>query len=172
MSDTPFLTLGLNQPFHGYYDTIAGTVNLGRQVTVTTRELSYNFFTHFHPYAAELISRLVKDSVRGLQAADTDYQANPDGTLKPLADSTRAALTKDTQVTLVADGKPKVLPTSMRVTLPDGTGLTLKVDGTQVHIQLPGSIYGASGSTSVTLSGNVFVTSSGGTQVTVNGQQL
>lgn len=41
--------------------------------TVTNRQLSYQFFTHFHPYVSDLVNELINLSVRGLQAADTDY---------------------------------------------------------------------------------------------------
>ncbi len=46
---------------------------------VKERELSYQFYAHFHPYVAQLVNRLVQQSVPGLQAADTEYQRNQDG---------------------------------------------------------------------------------------------
>jgi hypothetical protein len=38
---------------------------------IRERTLSFTFRTHFHPYVAELVHRLVTDSIAGLQAADT-----------------------------------------------------------------------------------------------------
>src|ERR1700730_10349873 len=58
--------------------------------TLQQRKLSYRFYSHFHPYVAELVRRLIEKSVIGLQAADTEYakdsQGNeiiPAGPLKP-----------------------------------------------------------------------------------------
>jgi hypothetical protein len=58
-----------------------------RQATVVSRELTYRFHAHFHPYVADLLHDLVARSVRGLQAADTEYDRTapplPDGRLRP-----------------------------------------------------------------------------------------
>jgi hypothetical protein len=40
--------------------------------TVTERSLSYDFSTHFHPYAASLMRRLLTGSIKGLMDADTE----------------------------------------------------------------------------------------------------
>jgi hypothetical protein len=48
--------------------------------------LSYQFLPHFHPYVAELIKRLVNGDLADLQAADTDYKINPDGSVVTLPD--------------------------------------------------------------------------------------
>ena len=48
------------------------------------RELGFKFRSHFHPYVGELITRLIEESVRGLQDADTEYVRNPDGSTKML----------------------------------------------------------------------------------------
>lgn len=45
------------------------TTHLG----IIERDLEYRFYSHFHPYAGQLVQRLLEDSVRGLQDADTDY---------------------------------------------------------------------------------------------------
>lgn len=41
---------------------------------IQERDLSYSFFSHFHPYVPQLLNRLIRQSVPGLQAADTEYQ--------------------------------------------------------------------------------------------------
>lgn len=54
--------------------------------TVRERELSYTFATHFHPYVSELVTRLIRQSIPGLQAADTEYERNVDGSPVKLPD--------------------------------------------------------------------------------------
>lgn len=41
--------------------------------------MSYAFTPHFHPYVSALLNRLIQRSVPGLQAADTEYKTNADG---------------------------------------------------------------------------------------------
>jgi Tc toxin complex TcA C-terminal TcB-binding domain len=53
--------------FHGRGDTQRDGA------TGPQQRLSYAFSLHQHPYAADLVRRLLEDSVRGLQAADTEY---------------------------------------------------------------------------------------------------
>jgi hypothetical protein len=78
--------------FHGYTDRVLW---LGPTVTVK-RSLSYTFTPHIHPFAQELLERLVTGSVRGLQDADTDVARNPDNTPVALPDgSLRAALYRE-----------------------------------------------------------------------------
>ncbi|NEU08451.1 insecticidal toxin protein [Flavihumibacter sp. R14] len=48
---------------------------------IKERELSYSFYPHFHPFATHLLNRLIQESVPGLQAADTEYRYNADGTM-------------------------------------------------------------------------------------------
>jgi hypothetical protein len=78
------------ETFHGYYDgrilpyyqerPNARTKVLGKRHTRTiTRSLKYQFYLHQHPYAPELMNTLLRRSVKGLQAVDTDYVTNPDG---------------------------------------------------------------------------------------------
>jgi hypothetical protein len=59
--------------FHTAIDTNAYTIN--RWHTYTERGVGYDFETHFHPYAHELMRRLLSGSVKGLQDADTDLPA-------------------------------------------------------------------------------------------------
>ncbi len=55
-----------------------------RHIVTKTRMLRYRFYPHFHPYVRELAKRLIEGSVPELQAADTDYKSNSDGTLQAL----------------------------------------------------------------------------------------
>lgn len=87
---------------------------------IQERELGYRFFPHFHPYAGELIHRLVEGRIPGLQAADTDYVDNGDGTWQVLPDTTLAALSASTEVTRDG-GEPLTLAAGVQVVLPDGT---------------------------------------------------
>ncbi len=47
---------------------------------IKERQLSYSLYPHFHPYVTQLLNRLIQRSVPGLQAADTEYKYNADGT--------------------------------------------------------------------------------------------
>lgn len=63
--------------FHNHFDEDRTIVDEGSRtgsgvVTTLERRVSYVFRTHYHPYAAELMRRLLQGSVSGLQAADTD----------------------------------------------------------------------------------------------------
>jgi hypothetical protein len=86
-------------PFHGYYDVrtrpyqtyrpdLGWTGTVVRHITIEERTLSYRFSLHEHPYVADLINRLVNGDLADLQAADTDYQRNPDGSFVTLPDGT------------------------------------------------------------------------------------
>lgn len=80
--------------FHGYYDAKVRpylgyrgdhgwTTEVQRKhTTIQERKLSYQFYPHFHPYTAELVQRLIAKSVSGLQATDTEYLQNSDGSFK------------------------------------------------------------------------------------------
>jgi hypothetical protein len=80
------------KPFHGYYDEQIGLSSaaslealanpaLGKEITIRQRTLDYMFQSHFHPYVPRFVRRLVEKSVRGLQAMDTEYVKQSDGTL-------------------------------------------------------------------------------------------
>ncbi|MCU0543436.1 MAG: toxin [Oscillatoriaceae cyanobacterium Prado104] len=83
-----------SRQFHGYYDARirpylgydreqGWTAKASRKhTTIQERKLSYQFYSHFHPYVGELVERLIEKSVAGLQATDTEYRQNPDGSLK------------------------------------------------------------------------------------------
>jgi hypothetical protein len=102
----------------GYLSSFSGPI-FGQQTTVEKkhfavrdRELSYRFYSHFHPYVTAFSKRLIQKSVRGLQAMDTEYERNSDGTFAILPDSVRVSLT---------DGSAVTLPDGTRVRLGDGT---------------------------------------------------
>jgi hypothetical protein len=63
--------------FHGIHDVErlsteeSFTFLPKRWKTVLTRDIDFRFETHFHPYVARLIRKLVLGSVRGLEDADT-----------------------------------------------------------------------------------------------------
>ena len=113
-----------------------------RHIVKQTRKLHYRFYPHFHPYVRELAKRLIEKSVAGLQAADTDYRPNPDGTFETLPFSFQVALPVGLTLNLPRPGKPPeteaiTLPGSVTVTLPDNIKITL-ADGNEAT--LPGSV--------------------------------
>ncbi|MDP1822774.1 MAG: hypothetical protein Q8L48_06020 [Archangium sp.] len=72
--------------FHGVLETLLGHIykpivatpaqTVTKHFTIRERELTYRFYSHFHPYVGELVQRLLDGSVAGLQAADTDYRTD------------------------------------------------------------------------------------------------
>src|SRR5438034_9679714 len=94
-----------------------------RHIVTKTRTLRYRFYPYFHPYVRELAKRLIEKSVPGLQAADTDYVQNSDGTFQTLPFSFQIALPVGLALQLPRLGKPTetetiTLPGSVTVTLP------------------------------------------------------
>ena len=83
-----------------------------KHLAVRQRELSYRFFPHFHPYVGSFTKRLIKESVRGLEAIDTEYKRNADGTFVVLPGSVRV---------MMADNTPVALPDGTLIKLADGT---------------------------------------------------
>jgi hypothetical protein len=145
--------------FHGYLDAKTRayqvykpdrgwtTTTFVKHITIQERTLSYRFYPHFHPYVAELVRRLIKGSVRGLQAMDTEYQKHYDGTLVTLG--TLATLPDGTRVTL-PNGTQVTLPDGAQATFPDGTsanlpsGAVLILDGGKFFFEIgiiPGAGY-------------------------------
>lgn len=111
------------------------------------RTLKYRFSSHFHPFVDELKERLIRGSVRGLQAVDTEYRtparltraagaSSPAGAAVPLAAGETIGLADGTVVTLAdrtevrlsgsklvnpATGQTVTVRPSNQVTLPTGT---------------------------------------------------
>lgn len=146
--------------FHGYLDATVysdlvfrpdwGTKVIRKHTVIQERKLSYRFYPHFHPYAEELDKRLIKGSVRGLQATDTEYK-KIEGMWAALPNSTYLTLPASTQV-ILSDDKQVTLDGSMRVTLFDGSRAILG-DGT--NATFPGTLLlASSGGMRVALPGN------------------
>lgn len=123
---------------NGKYSVGVQVAPIGAQTTTTTRELSYRFYPHFHPYITELVRRLIEGSVRGLQATDTEYADNPDGTLKVLQNSVLAALTADVNVTDPGN-KQRTIQKGAQVRLFDGAFALLPAMGNK-QATLPGDM--------------------------------
>lgn len=62
--------------FHGYTEVQR------KHTTIQGRKLSYQFYPHFHPYIAKLVQELIAKSISGLQATDTEYEKNLDGSFQ------------------------------------------------------------------------------------------
>lgn len=77
------------QPFHdnrAVHGCVAATRHvLLRTIPSVQRSLRFAFSSHFHPYASELVDRLIEDSVRGLQEADTAFDRDDAGKWVELA---------------------------------------------------------------------------------------
>ena len=73
------ISLGYN---HGWLRS-----NTHKTLEIETRQLSYKFTSHFHPYITELVDRLIQQSVSGLQSLDTEYR-----TIIQLSDSDRTII--------------------------------------------------------------------------------
>lgn len=145
------MTRSSRSKFHGYYDAVVlpyqqdiSSYRRGRTATtIQERELSYQFSAHFHPYVTELIQRLIKKSVGGLLAADTEY-------------STPVKLSAPALVKY-PNGSTATLATDALITLPEGTSINL-TDGDRTPIQLSGNqVLKLSDGNPVTLAGNTSV---------------
>lgn len=115
--DAKVRTYQVYKPEHGWT-----TTTVEKHITIQERTLSYRFYPHFHPYVGELVKRLIEGSIHGLQAVDTQYKKNDDGTLVTLG--TLATLPDGTRVTLL-DGTQITLPNGAQAPLPDGTSIEL-----------------------------------------------
>lgn len=118
------------------------TITGEHHIVTQTRTMRYRFYPHFHPYVRELAKRLIEKSVSGLQAADTDYVQNNDGTFETLPFSYQVALPIGLALKLPRPGKPNeteeiTLPGSVTVALPDNVKISL-ANGTEAT--LPGRV--------------------------------
>lgn len=118
------------------------TVTGQRHIVTQLRTLRYRFYPHFHPYVSELASRLVEKSVAGLEAADTEYVKNADGSFMTLPNSFQAALPGGLALEIPRPGQPDekeaiTLTASVTVTLPDNAKIQLADGGGLAS--LPGS---------------------------------
>jgi hypothetical protein len=167
------MNLKLSSGFHSYYasnvlayQTYTAGSGWGfifpHPITIENRSLTYRFYPHFHPYVRDLVKRLNTDSVAGLEAADTDYVHNGDGSLRTLANSTRATLSAATQVTRISDNSSLSLLAGAPLTLVDGSSITIP-SGTTVTL-LDGTSSTLSVAALVKLSGSIPASFSSGTQ--------
>jgi hypothetical protein len=159
--------------FHSYYDSnvLAYQTYLGSSgwssrilpiISVETRQLSYRFYSHFHPYVQDLLKRLNTGSVAGFEAADTDYIHQSDGSLATLPNSTRATLPAAVQATRVSDNSSLNLLAGGPLTLADGTSVSIP-SGTTVTL-LDGAPSTLAAATSTTLPGAIPASFPSGTQ--------
>lgn len=103
-------------------------------ITLRNRNLSYQFFPHFHPYVPDLIHRLNDGGLNELLASDTLYlpQPNPPSgqpfqPLLVIPDSTRATLLTNVPTAARPNGGPLLpLTAGTPLTLPHGTTVTVK----------------------------------------------
>jgi hypothetical protein len=154
-------------------------------ITTRERSLSYEFFSHFHPYVGNsragvphvpsaqlsLIQRLNDGGVSELLDSDTLYMPQPNPANKPsplsvLAGSTRATLTANVSGT-VPDGSTAVaLNAGTSLTLPDGTTVNVAAGTVVAHPDSTTSKLSAA--LSFTLPGQIPVTTSSGIQIAAN----
>jgi hypothetical protein len=59
---------------------------INKHFVIKERKISYDVRLHVHPYVPQLVRRLLRGEVRDLQAADTEYVRNADGTIAKLPD--------------------------------------------------------------------------------------
>ncbi|AKU92350.1 insecticidal toxin protein [Vulgatibacter incomptus] len=91
-----------------------------KYVVIQDRDVRYRFHSHSHPYIGQLVQRLLRGGVRGLQAADTDYVK---GGIS-LPGSVEVSLPKDAIVNLSAQSEITLLA-SVEATLSGGQKITL-----------------------------------------------
>ena len=137
--------------FHTYLDTrpvrLAPRVieTTQRETTVITeRKLTYRMYPHFHPFADDLVRRLLRTSMTGFQAADTEYvasgaalpgsveMATSPGTSLEVASGAGLILTAKTDATSLA-GVPIALSGGLQVKLAEKVSVT---PGESIRVKL------------------------------------
>lgn len=180
----------LSQSFHNTVDSARAnqlnttTGRWGPYPTVlpTDRSVSYQFFSHFHPYVGanrafvpnaklSLIERLKEGGLPELEASDILYltqqtppAVQPQQPLAVIQDSTRITLSADTSATRPSDGvilsltagTPLTLLDAGVVSVPKGT-LVFKTDGSTINLSVD---------TPLTLPGQIPISSFHGIQIT------
>jgi hypothetical protein len=183
--------LEMAKSFHGYLDAelvfkpgiIIETKEI-KHLTIQEREVSYRFYPHFHPYAGQLMQRLLRRSVAGLQAADTEYEPGD----VTLPDSIEIELNQDIELSIPGSSQFMLLG-DLEATLPDNTkvALTAKLklrlaNAAQATVQsgtkavlfegMPGtppsgSVFNLPHDMEASLSNDVKITLSAATQITL-----
>ena len=109
---------------------------------VRERNVTYRFYTHFHPYTGQLVQKLIAKGTAGLQAADTqylpDHSSLPQSIEVTVGSGTGVSVSGGARISLLDDvsatvaGVPIALSATMEfaiaaasATLPDGTRATL-----------------------------------------------
>lgn len=126
-----------SKPFHGDDESdliFYGAANVAKKRdtihrVILERDVGYRFYSHFHPYVGRLTQRLLRESVRGLQAVDTDNVANG----QTLPDSVEVTLARNTNQS-IPTGSPIVLLADVQATLPAGGAIALS-DGLQLELK-------------------------------------
>lgn len=130
--------MALATSFHNVIDqarayqtwTSIGWVPRPHPITLREQSLTYEFFTHFHPYVADLIKRLNESGVSGLQDSDTLYEPQPNPVNSPvplnvIPNSSRATLLANVTASRPNSGPSITLTAGTPITLPDGTVITV-----------------------------------------------
>lgn len=132
-----------DQCYHGQNDMESSAltaaravgVHAGKRVTIKERDISYQFYLHFHPYVQQLMQKLLSDSTRGLLDADTDYE--PDGETLPgsieiyLAEGTGIEVYREQKIALLdgvrvsVNGQNVELSGNMELELREAATVTL-----------------------------------------------
>lgn len=147
--------------------TSNGWVPRPRPITLRERSLTYQFFTHFHPYVPDLIKRLNESGFSALQDSDTLYEPQPNPVHSPvplnvIPNSTRATLSANVTATRPNSGPTITLTAGTPITLPDATTVTVAA-GTNVG-HPDGSVTTLSAAVSFTLPGLLPISFSTGIQ--------
>lgn len=129
-------TKSIAMAFHGYPETELASSpggNFGtserKSIVVQERKLAYRFYLHQHPFVQPLTERLLREEVRALQAADTEYASGeislPYGVdVELLDDDVSASVHDGARIGLPENGTATVKGDA-KVTLEKGTALTL-----------------------------------------------
>lgn len=143
-------TIAKAERFHGYRNTelafkpsrVVETKET-KYLIIQERDVSYRFYLHQHPYVQQLVQRLLRKGVSGLQAADTEYAPNaaslPGSVEIALGSNTNLTVPGDSRIALLAKvqatsgGAPLELEAKMEIKtagavsgmLPDGLKATL-----------------------------------------------
>jgi hypothetical protein len=152
-----------------------------QKVTTRNRSISYQFFSHFHPYVGgnrsalsnvpsaqlSLIQRLNDGGVSALQVSDTLYMPQPNPANNPspldvLPDSTRATLTVTVSGIRLGSGTTVSLSAGTPLTLPYGTTVNVAAGTTVAHPD--GTTFQLVAAASFQLPGHLPVSSSSGIQ--------
>ena len=87
---------------------------------VQERDVSYRFYTHYHPFVEALERRLRREGLVGLQATDTEYL--PDRASLP--ESIEFTLAPNAEI-IIPQGSGVLLAATTQATLADGTPFEL-----------------------------------------------